>query len=359
MVIDIIPHIEKLLFHHNTLVIPGLGAFQSHLINARPDASTGVVNPPSRSLNFNENLTVDDGLLVQDIMATHQVSEEDARKQIADFVANIQEQLNKREIVTFPSIGRLYKNYVQKIQFLPDSTNYHTDSYGLPPLQFSPIARSREVVENAIKQQSTQPEKQSAPTPKETTSEPKAPVPPAPQPTDEFAPAKEKADYLPIIGFAVIILLIVGGYFWFKPGQSNNTASNTDENTEALVNTAPGQDDADQNDHIETAGIGDPGTSEPDPTPPPASTQPEEKAPEKASTPGSQVSIAVIGTFGNQQNIARLKKLLSDNGFEVYEAPAKNGTQIGARVRYTDAQDKQEKLNTLKKLTGVSDLWVK
>ena len=75
---------------------------------------------------------------------------EEARRVVTEFVEQIQNLLNQREIVTLPNIGRLYKNYMQKIQFLPVANNFNAASYGLPPLQFSPIARSREVIEPVV-----------------------------------------------------------------------------------------------------------------------------------------------------------------------------------------------------------------
>ena len=147
MQIDIPAHIEKLLFLHDALIIPGFGGFTATRTPASADYVGGSVAPPAKTLAFSENLTVDDGILVGDIAQTHGIALDDARKAIVDFVEKMQTLLQQREIVTLPGVGRLYRNYVQKIQFLPDSTNFNASSYGLPPLQFSPIARSREVVE--------------------------------------------------------------------------------------------------------------------------------------------------------------------------------------------------------------------
>ena len=147
MQIDIPAHIEKLLFLHDTLVIPGFGGFTATIASAKADFTGGTVTPPSKILTFSENLTVDDGRLIQDIANTHGVSTEEARTVVTDFVGKMQALLNQREIVTLPNIGRLYKNYMQKIQFLPDATNFNAAAYGLPPLQFSPLGRSREVTE--------------------------------------------------------------------------------------------------------------------------------------------------------------------------------------------------------------------
>lgn len=147
MHIDIASHIEKLLFLHDTLIIPSFGGFTAMRAPAGVDYVGGAVTPPSKTLTFNENLTTDDGILVDDIASANHITAEEARRAIEQFVDQTELQLNQREIVTLPGVGRLYKNYVQRTQFLPDATNFHAGSYRLPPLQFSPITRSREVIE--------------------------------------------------------------------------------------------------------------------------------------------------------------------------------------------------------------------
>ncbi len=178
MQIDIPAHIEKLLFLHDALVIPGFGGFTATRTPAATDFVGGTVNPPAKTLSFSENLTIDDGLLSADIADAHGLTIEDAAHSVEEFVEKMRNLLDQREIVTLPGVGRLYKNYVQKIQFLPDATNFNASSYGLPPLQFSPIARSRaventpETVPNSTPANSSSSQPYSAPTPPPTMPEP-------------------------------------------------------------------------------------------------------------------------------------------------------------------------------------------
>ncbi|HNM26926.1 MAG TPA: hypothetical protein PKL15_15900, partial [Saprospiraceae bacterium] len=86
MQVDIAAHIERLLFLHDTLVIPGFGGFTATRSPASADYSGGTVTPPTKTLSFNENLTVDDGILVNDIAQVHQLSLDEARRVVQDFV---------------------------------------------------------------------------------------------------------------------------------------------------------------------------------------------------------------------------------------------------------------------------------
>jgi nucleoid DNA-binding protein len=200
---DLAKHLATLLFEHDTVVLPGLGAFQTQSSTASVDYAGGSVTPPSKSLIFNENLGTDDGLLMQQIATTQGISFEEASATIEAIVAQIQVLLNQREIVALPGIGRLYKNYVQKVQFLPDAQNFSRENYGLPPLQFSPIARSREV-QDAVP--SAAPSITSS-----VAATPVVPIKTTPTPPPSALPTYEKAPSSGFpIGRTLLVLTLLG-----------------------------------------------------------------------------------------------------------------------------------------------------
>jgi hypothetical protein len=142
-VIDIKQHIGAVLYERDSLIIPNLGGFVSKYQPATIDHVQGLINPPSKKLQFNKNLIINDGVLIAYLQNTLGLSVKEAKKTIEDFVDRTCEMLNNREIVLFPGVGRLYKDYENNLQFLQDNTNYNTNAYGLPTLQFYPILRSR------------------------------------------------------------------------------------------------------------------------------------------------------------------------------------------------------------------------
>jgi len=123
MNIDITPYIKELLFENNSLVVPGFGALTLKYSPSTIDHVQGLLNPPTKSINFDGNLVVNDGKLVDIIQKKHQVSTEEANRQIAKFVSIMKDQLDRREMVNIAGVGRLYKDFENKIQFIPDSTN--------------------------------------------------------------------------------------------------------------------------------------------------------------------------------------------------------------------------------------------
>ena len=105
------------LFENNSLVVPSFGALTLKYSPSTIDHVQGLLNPPTKSINFDGNLVVNDGKLVDIIQKKHQVSSEEANRQIARFVNIMKDQLNRREMVNIAGVGRLYKDFENKIQF--------------------------------------------------------------------------------------------------------------------------------------------------------------------------------------------------------------------------------------------------
>ena len=118
MEIDVGTYIGDLLYQNEKVNIPGLGGFTADYKTAELDHVQGKIAPPSKSLNFNSNLVVNDGLLINYIKEKHELSLGEAQKAVEDYVSRVKEAIGRREIVVFPEVGRLYKDYEQKLQFL-------------------------------------------------------------------------------------------------------------------------------------------------------------------------------------------------------------------------------------------------
>jgi hypothetical protein len=139
--IEIGNHIAALLYTNEVVSIPGLGSFVTAYQPAEIDPVQGELSPPSKALKFDKNLAVDDGLLIKHISEEEQISMADAERLVNAYVEQLKEAIEKRELVSFSGLGRLYKDYEGQFQFLADGTNFNTDSYGLPNVQFFPISR--------------------------------------------------------------------------------------------------------------------------------------------------------------------------------------------------------------------------
>jgi len=354
MQIDIPAHIEKLLFLHDTLHIPDFGGFTAVKSTANVDYVGGVVNPPHKSLTFSENLTLDDGILVEDIASTHGIPDEDARRALADFVEKMRDLLNQREIVTLPGVGRLYKNYVQKIQFLPDATNYSTESFGLPPLQFSPIARSREVSEKAPDL-----------IPMATAVNASKPVAAPDLPVYTSSPAKPagRISLWGAVGSLLLLLGIIAGVWWLrehKPVKSP-VAKQDKEKTEKSSAVTPEPAKASKT-NVAPA-LKEPSTPKGDDL----DQQVKESVAQKVEdarretlkdTKKGRLCVLIIATLQEKTNADRTIQTLKKAGYDVYLSQ-KKGYQVGVQFHYQNMQDIQQKMIALQDLTGAKEIWIK
>ena len=108
-------YIHDLLLEHETVIIPGFGAFLSEYKPA--EISETEIKPPSRQISFSSNIRNNDGLLVGYIANIEQVSHFDALKIIEKERDNIVFLLDKGEEVTLEETGKLFHSEKDGIQF--------------------------------------------------------------------------------------------------------------------------------------------------------------------------------------------------------------------------------------------------
>ena len=146
MSIDIPKSIARLLYNQTTVGIPGLGNIISTYRSASIDRVQGLLHPPAKNLRFEANDQVSDEQLLRYLQKEYQISLEEARLVVDQFVSQIKMALERREIFLIPEVGRIYKDYEHQYQFLQDSTNFNLDVFGLPTIQFYPILRSKDSI---------------------------------------------------------------------------------------------------------------------------------------------------------------------------------------------------------------------
>ncbi|MEY3368631.1 MAG: hypothetical protein RI973_1786 [Bacteroidota bacterium] len=143
MNINIDQAIRDLLYENPVVIVPGLGGFASSPISATVDYVQGIVLPPSRKIEFNQNLVINDGLLVNRLQEQYTITVQEASDQIASYVEQIKSALERRQIVEVQQVGRIYKDFEQKIRFTAEGENFNVEAYGLPSVQFAPLVREK------------------------------------------------------------------------------------------------------------------------------------------------------------------------------------------------------------------------
>jgi len=315
MNIDVGKAIKELLYQHPAVIVPGLGGFTSVPSPSTVDYVQGVVLPPSKKLEFNPNLVMNDGVLVHHIQRGNTVTFQEAGDQVARYVEDVKQALERREIVEISQVGRLYKDYEHKIRFMPEGENFNADSFGLPAVKFTPLVKERIVP---------------APSAAGTASVAAAPLangkavpaPPAPPPV-EPAPAPVANNggnnlvqrLLPWLVLLAAILLAVSMYMMF--GGKDKTE---DPIAKERLNVKPKVEE----DLASAESQAGPAAEKlPEkttvPTPPPAQQKSSPEAtPRKNEAPaseGKQKTFIIVHSFGVRNNATKFAEKLAESGY--------------------------------------------
>lgn len=148
--IELAKHIEVLLLENDCVIVPGLGGFIAHRRQAVISAQTGEFQPPLRTIGFNPQLVMNDGLLVQSYMQAYNTDFPDATRRIEKVVTEMKDQLYQQGQVTLNHVGTIYYNMNGGYAFEPASPSFFTpglyglESFTLPLLKALPADEPKE-----------------------------------------------------------------------------------------------------------------------------------------------------------------------------------------------------------------------
>ena len=141
VVIELERHIEILLLDNDCVIVPGLGGFTAHHVEARYDESDDVFLPPLRTLGFNPLLKINDSLLVQSYVEAYDISYPEALRRIEGEVEELRQRLGNDGYYEMTDIGMLEVNEDGNIVFTPCEAGILTPGlYGLSSFEMPPLA---------------------------------------------------------------------------------------------------------------------------------------------------------------------------------------------------------------------------
>lgn len=133
-------HIRTLLADHDCVIIPDFGGLIAQYAPARIHPVKHTFSPPSKRIAFNEKLKLNDGLLINTIAESRQVSVAESQQLVAAFVQKMQQQLDASHRCELKGVGIFRHNAEKKIEFeYVESENYLNHSFGLPELVAKPV----------------------------------------------------------------------------------------------------------------------------------------------------------------------------------------------------------------------------
>ncbi|MCI5081296.1 MAG: SPOR domain-containing protein [Saprospiraceae bacterium] len=325
MTIDINPLIAELLYEHDTVIIPGLGAIVATYQAAEIDQVQGQMVPPTKRLSFNKNLSLDDGLLVNYAKEKYQVSTTEAQQAVRQFVDAFKKGLENREILEIFQVGRFYLDYEKELRFLVNNINFNPDSFGLPDLQVYPVIRTEEE-KKAIREKAAQKTAMAAPA---TTSGNSTVV------SESISNWFQRL--LPVIIIATLAIVGLGIYqIYFSDTNTQQAANSTDNNPQATrINVSPSRDSNQEESQKER---------EPD-------LPPIEELDTDGPTPNPiQKSVKIaVGSFGNRANVQRLIRKISEEGYIPVTDNSGNLTRVMIELPYEDPAEIEQNLKKIRK----------
>ena len=110
-------HIQKLLLESDFAIIPGFGGFMAHYTPAIRDSKNNLFIPPSRTIGFNDQLVLNDGLLLQSYMSVHNMGIDEAKLLITEAIDNLRDKLEENGSVELKGIGILHCDANNKYSF--------------------------------------------------------------------------------------------------------------------------------------------------------------------------------------------------------------------------------------------------
>lgn len=161
---ELAKHIEVLLLENDCVIVPGLGGFIAHNKQAEFKESANIFCPPQRTIGFNPQLVMNDGLLVQSYMQAYNTDFPDATRKVETVVSLIKESLYQNGQAELDNIGTLYYTMNGLYGFEPTYSSFFTPQlYGLANFSLSPLCEikkeetnndlSRIIVHTAIEEE--------------------------------------------------------------------------------------------------------------------------------------------------------------------------------------------------------------
>lgn len=139
--IELAKHIEVLLLENDCVIVPELGGFIAHYCAAKYDEESAEFMPPMRTIGFNPQLKMNDGLLAQSYMRAYNTDFPDATRKIEKTVENLKRVLYKDGQVVLNHVGTIYYNMNGVYEFEPNGEAFFTPPlYGLQKFAMPKLA---------------------------------------------------------------------------------------------------------------------------------------------------------------------------------------------------------------------------
>lgn len=146
--IELAQHIEVLLLENDCVIVPGFGGFVAHYTPAMRVEEENIFLPPTRSIGFNPQLKMNDGILVQSYMAAHDTNFPDATRMVAKEVEELIATLHEEGQSDLYNVGEIRYTIHDTYEFIPYDNKITTPYlYGLDSFEMKELSALRQSAE--------------------------------------------------------------------------------------------------------------------------------------------------------------------------------------------------------------------
>ncbi len=139
--IELAQHIETLLLENDCVIVPGFGGFVAHYSPATHVKEENIFLPPTRTIGFNPQLKLNDGVLVQSYMSAYDTSFADASRIVEKEVNEFTGLLHEEGKAHLDNIGEIHYNIYGNYEFVPYDHKITTPSlYGLDSFEMHELS---------------------------------------------------------------------------------------------------------------------------------------------------------------------------------------------------------------------------
>lgn len=139
-------YIHDLLYRHDCVIVPNFGGFITNTVGAKINDTTHTFYPPSKQVSFNTHLKHNDGLLVNYIAKTENVSFDKASEKVATTVLNWKKDIQSNTLL-LDNIGQIVLDENKHYIFEPSGdVNYLASAFGLSAYNSPAIERYQQKV---------------------------------------------------------------------------------------------------------------------------------------------------------------------------------------------------------------------
>lgn len=139
--IELAQHIEVLLLENDCVIVPGFGGFVAHYAPATHIKEENLFLPPTRTIGFNPQLKLNDGVLVQSYMSVYDTNFADATRMVEKEVNELIRLFHEEGKAHLENIGEIHYNIYGNYEFVPYDFKITTLSlYGLDSFEMCELS---------------------------------------------------------------------------------------------------------------------------------------------------------------------------------------------------------------------------